>query len=139
MIDPRKRYRLEFTLERDYLRADVSGEEDSVAISAAYWAEIAHRCRETGSTRLLVVEDIAQPATLGETVQVVDALVSLGFRDIRIAYVDLREASVLLGQTEFLAARAGLVGRVFREVAPAIEWLLADRGAGSEAREARRA
>ena len=123
MADPRQRYRLAFTQAPDYLRADVTGLEDSVEISTAYWSEIAQACRDTGATRLLVVEDIAQRSTLGETVEVVDALVAMGFRDLRIAYVDLHEDPALLTQTEFLAVSAGLLGRTFARTAAAIEWL----------------
>jgi hypothetical protein len=117
-------YRLTFTEHPDYLRADVSGARDSVEISTAYWAEIAERSRASQVSRLLVVESIEQRSTLGDTIEIIDALVAMGFRDMRIAYVDLREDAGLLAQTEFLAARAGLVGRVFAHTGHALEWLL---------------
>ena len=121
---PRSGYYLTFTENPGYLRADVNGPRDSVEISTAYWAEIAERCRASNVSRLLVVENIEQGSTLGDTIEVIDALVALGFRDMRIAYVDLREDASLLAQTEFLATRAGLVGRVFAHTGHALEWLL---------------
>ena len=119
-------YELAFTDQSDYLRADVAGEQDSVAISTAYWSEIAERCRETGVRKLLVVEQLEQKATLGDTVEIVDALVALGFKDIVIAYVDLNEEAALLSHTDLLAKWAGLRGRTFSRVQPAIDWLLAE-------------
>jgi hypothetical protein len=117
-------YSLAFTTGPGYLRADVTGTRDSVEISTAYWSEIAERCRATSVRRLLVVENIEQRSTLGDTIEVIDALVAMGFRDIRIAYVDLHEDAALLSQTEFLAARAGMVGRVFADTGHALDWLL---------------
>ena len=121
----RSPYELVFTEQPDYLRADVSGDHDSVAISTAYWSEIAQRCRETGVRKLLVVERLEEKATLGDTVEIVDALVALGFKDIVIAYVDLNEEAALLSHTDLLAKWAGLRGRTFSRVQPAIDWLLA--------------
>lgn len=121
-------YQIAFTEQPQYLRATVRGDIDSVEVSTAYWAEIAARCRASQVRRLLVVEDLNQPATLGDTVEIIDALVAMGFRDVRIAYVDVHEDPSLLAQTEFLASRAGLVGRVFGDVDSAETWLLADVG-----------
>lgn len=117
-------YRLRFTQNPGYLRADVSGAHDSVEISTAYWSEIATRCRMSQTTHLLVVENIQQRSTLGDTVEIIDALLAMGFRDIRIAYVDMNEDAGLLAQTDFLATRAGLVGHVFAHTGQALEWLL---------------
>lgn len=119
-------YQIAFTEHPQYLRAHVRGEIDSVEVSTAYWSEIALRCRASQVRRLLVIEDIQQRATLGDTVGIIDALVAIGFRDMRIAYVDIHEDPSLLAQTEFLASRAGLAGRVFGDVGAARDWLLAD-------------
>jgi hypothetical protein len=127
--------RISFDERPGYLRAHVRGERDTVEISTAYWAEIAARCRASAVRRLLVIEDIRQRTTLGDTVEIIDALVALGFRDMCIAYVDVHEDPSLLAQTEFLATRAGLVGRVFGDVDTAESWLLADAADRTEAAE----
>ncbi|WP_133499225.1 hypothetical protein [Cognatilysobacter terrigena] len=109
-----------------YLYVHVDGPEDTLEVSVAYWTEIEAECRARGVRRLLVVEALQGNAVPAEMAQVVDALIAMGFRDMRVAYVDATEDAGLLVAAESRAMNAGLVGRVFRSEAEAERWLLAD-------------
>lgn len=117
-------YTLRFEQRDGYLYAHVKGEHDSVAISTAYWSEIAQRCREIDARRLLVVEDLAERAQVLDVYEVAAGLVALGFARIRIAFVDLQldELPMMLF-AETVARNRGIDGRVFRDVATAEAWL----------------
>lgn len=107
-----------------FLRAQVDGTVDNFAISLAYWSRIAHECRERGVTQLLVVENIAQPGDPIELERLVDAIVALGFRDVRVAFVDLVDAHMkAMEHGEILARERGITGRVFAREDDAMRWL----------------
>ena len=107
-----------------YLFARVDGPEDTYEISVAYWSRLRAECEARGTRRLLVLEALAGNAVPSEARQVVEALVQMGFHDIRIAYVDATEDAALLVSSEIRAARAGVTARVFRRVEEAESWLL---------------
>lgn len=115
---------LSFESRGDYLRAQVNGPHDSFAISLGYWTEVARICRERQVERLLVVENLAQP---GETVnleRLVDAIVSLGFQNVRVAFVDLIDSHLqAMEYGEILARERGIAGRVFEREEDAVRWL----------------
>ena len=118
-------YTLRFEARDGYLYAYVRGEHDSIAISTAYWREIAQRCHELDARRLLVVEDLAERAQVLDVYEVAAGLVALGFARIRIAFVDLlleELPMMLFGET--VARNRGIDGRVFRDEEAAIAWLL---------------
>lgn len=119
-------YTLEFEDRDGYLFARVDGPEDTYDVSVAYWTEVEAECRRRGAKRLLVLEALEGNAEPVEMEQVVDALIAMGFRDIRVAYVDATEDAVLMVSAEIRATEAGLVGRVFRRVDEAERWLRAD-------------
>jgi hypothetical protein len=116
------------TLEpRDrYLRAQVSGPEDTVEVSVAYWSEIAAACRDGAVRRLLVVEELEGTAQPSEMEAVVGFLLQLGFQDIRIAFVDATEDAALLVRAEIQVQKHGVTARVFRRESEAERWLLGD-------------
>jgi hypothetical protein len=120
-------YTLALEPHPDYLRAHVTGPEDTVEVSIAYWSEIAAACHAGGVRRLLVVEELAGRAAPSEMAEVVDGLLQLGFRDIVVAYVDATEDASLLVAAEIRVQQHGVVGRVFRREDEAVRWLLADR------------
>ncbi|GAB6194744.1 hypothetical protein [Lysobacter xanthus] len=124
-------YRLQLEPREHYLFARVEGPEDTLEVSMAYWTEIEAACRARGERRLLVVEALAGNAAPMDMEQVVGALLGMGFHDIRVAFVDATEDAALLVSAELRAQRAGLVGRVFRRVDEAEQWLLADLEAGA--------
>jgi hypothetical protein len=111
--------------QRDhYLFARVDGPEDTYEVSVAYWSRLRAECEARGTRRLLVLEALEGNAVPSEARQVVEALVQMGFHDIRIAYVDATEDAALLVSSEIRAARAGVTARVFRRVDEAESWLL---------------
>ena len=117
-------YELRFEQREHYLYAHVKGEHDSVAISTAYWTDIAQRCQEIDARRLLVVEDLAERAQVLDVYEIAAGLVALGFSRIRIAFVDLQLEELpmmLFGET--VARNRGIDGRVFRDIASAAAWL----------------
>jgi hypothetical protein len=118
-------YTLRFEQRDGYLYAHVRGEHDSVAISTAYWSEIARRCHELDARRLLVVEELAERADVLDVYEVASGLVALGFSRIRIAFVDLLlEEQPMMQFAERVARNRGIDGRVFRDEAAAEAWLL---------------
>lgn len=120
----RDEYELRFEQREHYLYAHVKGEHDSVAISTAYWTDVATRCHELDAHRLLVVEDLAERAQVLDVYEIAAGLVALGFARIRIAFVDLHLEELpmmLFGET--VARNRGIDGRVFRDVASAAAWL----------------
>ncbi|WP_460831476.1 hypothetical protein [Lysobacter humi (ex Lee et al. 2017)] len=122
-------YRLELDPRPHHLHARVSGPNDTVEVSIAYWSELAAACEAGGVRRLLVEELLEGQAAPDDMDTVVEGLLQLGFHDIRIAFVDATEDATLLLGAEIRAQRSGLVGRVFRSVAEAERWLLADLAA----------
>ena len=130
----RPAYSLRVEPREHYLYVHVEGPEDTFEVSVAYWTEIEAECRRRGARRLLVVEALQGNAVPAEMADVVDALVAMGFRDIRVAYVDATEDAGLLVAAESRALNAGLTGRVFRAEADAERWLLADPELADSAR-----
>ncbi|HEY4583216.1 MAG TPA: hypothetical protein VIG88_10165 [Lysobacter sp.] len=107
-----------------YLFARVDGPEDTYEVSVAYWTRLRAECEARGTRRLLVLEALEGNAVPGEAREVVEALVRMGFHDIRIAYVDATEDAALLVSSEIRVVRAGVRARVFRGVEEAESWLL---------------
>ena len=122
-------YRLSLEPRPQYLRAHVTGPEDTVEVSLAYWSEIATACRAGAVARLLVVEELEGTAGPGDMDAVVEGLLQLGFHDIRLAFVDATEDAAALVSAEIRAKKHGFVARVFRREADAAQRLLADAGA----------
>ena len=108
----------------DYLRALVDGPHDNYEISLGYWTEVARACHERGTRAVLVVENLQQPGQAVELEQLVDAIVALGFREIRVAFVDLVDSHLkAMEHGEILARERGIVGRVFAREDEAERWL----------------
>ena len=126
-------FEIRFVEHEHYLSAHVTGPRDTLDISIAYWSRIADRCAALGTRRLLVVEQLRERSPRGDMRDMVGALVTMGFRDIRIAFADPEEDVGLLLLTEYQAREAGLSGRMFSSVERARGWLLSDVGVGEPA------
>ena len=125
-MDDAKPYRLEFEPRKNYLVATVSGDADSVAVSLAYWAEVAAECRKRGAARVLVIETMKQKPTAFEVFEVASRLreVGMGGIVIAIAFVDTELDQLpenLFGET--VATNRGILGKVFNRVPDAEAWL----------------
>lgn len=117
-------YELTFEYRDGYLFARVAGPEDTLEISLAYWAEIAAECAVSGVRRLLVLEQLQGNSRQADMEENIKVLGEVGFRDIRIAFVDPYESDAMLAMGEARARQAGLTGRAFRQVDDAETWLL---------------
>jgi hypothetical protein len=115
---------LTFSWHGDHLRAQVDGQHDTYEISLAYWTLIAEECRRRSVQRVLVVENIVEAGHTVDLAQLVDAMVALGFRDIRIAFVDLVDEHLrAMEHAEILARERDISGRVFADERDALRWL----------------
>jgi hypothetical protein len=71
-----------------------------------------------------VVENLQEPGRDVDMEQLVDAIVALGFRDVRVAFVDLIHSHLqAMEHGEILARERGIVGRVCSSEAEAERWL----------------
>ncbi len=107
-----------------YLFAKVSGPRDTLQISIDYWTEIAEECARTSVKRLLVLEELDEKSTAVDMAQMIQLLPQMGFKDLRIAFVDPKEDVGLLVFAEVRALEVGLAGHVFGGVDAAERWLL---------------
>ena len=115
-------YVLAFSPHDDGLRAHVTGEAN-LAVTVAYWLEIAQEARRVGADKLLLIDEMRGEA-LGESdwLQLVTALRDEGLQKLRIAHV--KPAG--LQQVEFceiFARDAGIEARVFENETLAGVWL----------------
>jgi len=109
-----------------YLFAKVSGPRDTLQISINYWSEIAEECSRSSVERLLVLEELDEKSTVLDMAQMIQLLPQMGFKDMRIAFVDPKEDVDLLAFAEVRALEVGLAGHVFGGVDAAERWLLSD-------------
>jgi len=108
----------------DYLRAQVNGASDNFDISLGYWTEVAKACRQHQAKCVLVVENLAQPGAALDLERLIDAIVALGFHDIRVAFVDLVDSHLqAMEHGEILAREREITGRVFAREDDAERWL----------------
>ncbi|SRR5579883_308935 len=118
-------FELLFEDRGDYLYAGVRGEEDSPAITLAYWRAIAVECARRGIHRLLVCDDLrGEPAKPEEFEWLANALRGSGLEQVRIAFHEPISANLRLveyGELSFRAA--GFTLRVFGSEREAELWL----------------
>lgn len=119
-------YSLTFDHRPGYLSVLVEGPEDTLAVSLAYWAEIAAHCGRHSVSRLLVLEQLETRSNSEDASVLIAELPRMGLGDLRIAFVDTAESVDLMVHFELEGRKAGLVGHVFGSEAAAVEWLLAD-------------
>lgn len=121
---PAPAYAIAFEHHDSHLRAHVTGPEDTLEVSLAYWTEIAAECALYRVRRLLVVEDLGTKATRADTREMVEVLAGIGFAQLCIAYVDRLDDDDVVAHGELHARHAGLTARAFRNEAIALDWLL---------------
>jgi hypothetical protein len=105
--------------------AEVSGPEDSLAITTAYWRAVAAECSRRKATHLLVCDRLrGEPASREEFAQLAGTLAGNGLEQVRMAFHE--PVSDHLRSAEFgeLAMReAGFTLRVFGSEREAEIWL----------------
>lgn len=123
-VVPGPGFRICFDDEPNFLRAFVFDGIDSLEVSLAMWRMMAVECQVTGSTRLLVVEDLRSTVDPAGIEMVIDAISSMSVAELRIAFVELREDIQGAEFGEILCQERGIMGRVFSHEADARHWLL---------------
>lgn len=122
-----KPYKISFEERPHYLYVYVEGEQDSYAISIAYWQEVARECRARETTRVLVDENIVQNVSVTEIYQVAAEIpamfsgIAIAFRDRYADQAEINEFGVLVAQNR------GVIGKFFVEMDEAEKWLLDQR------------
>lgn len=108
-----------------YLRAEVSGGEDSQAVSVAYWTLLGEECVRRGTSNLLVVEALEPyPNPEADVFEAVtDAMASAGFRGIRVAFVDTKEEVEANEYGMIIGAEKGLDIMMFSNESYCERWL----------------
>jgi len=122
---PTKPYNLTFEVRDGYAYAYVSGEHDTLDICTAYWSEIGNKLSEHQIRKVMIVEDIPEESPLADVYDLASGLTDMGFRGVKIAFVDrysshqeLNDFGVLVGSNR------GLVGKAFNDETEAEKWLL---------------
>lgn len=117
-------FQLELEPQRHCLRAYVHGGADSMQVSLSYWTVLAEACRQAGTRRLLVVEDLTPWHAAEEDFQrVMDTLRNAGLDQVQIAFtslqapVDVNELGVIVGMEQ------GMWVRLFASERDAALWL----------------
>ena len=119
-------YSLPFDHRPYYTTVLVEGPEDTLAVSLAYWAEIAAECCRHHVSRLLVREELETRSNSDDASLLIAELPKMGLGDIRIAFVDTTESVDLMVHFELEGRKAGLVGLVFGNEVALVQWLLAN-------------
>lgn len=118
-------YRLRFVQEDGFLRAEVDGEDDSLAITQAYWQEIACECERRGPGSLLVVDRLrGKPPNAEELIALVHALRDTVLLHMRIAMYEPQPSELSrLQHAELEAFDVGANFRIFTSEREAEVWL----------------
>jgi hypothetical protein len=120
-----KPYQISFEQRPEYLYVYVEGEHDSYAISHAYWTEVAEECRNRGTKRVMVDENISEGVSVAEMFQIAAELPEI-LSGIALAFVDRHADQADLNEFgELVAQNRGVIGRFFVDVETAERWLLA--------------
>jgi hypothetical protein len=120
-------YDLQFEQRPQYLLARVSGPEDSLEVSVAYWQQVAAEAIGRKAQRLMVVENFPNNGETADVMALGRFLAELGLQNIRIAFVDEQSDHLDRNRVgELVAVNRGLRGKVFADFAEGEQWLLAD-------------
>lgn len=123
--DEFKLYKIRFEQRPAYLYAYVSGEQDSLSISLAFWREIADECRRAEARKILIEEEIKESVSMLEMYQIAAEIPQMGFTNVLIAFVDrYLEQQSLNEFGELVATNRGLRAKVFNDAQTAEKWLL---------------
>ena len=110
--------------EAGYLRAYVSDGTDSLEVSVAMWRMLAAEAAAVDAARMLVLEDLQGTVPMGEIGQVIDVVLEVAPRDLRVAFVELRDDMEGNELGMILCRENGLDCRVFSNETEARNWLL---------------
>lgn len=122
---PDHSWRLRFEERTGYLYAEVSGPEDSLAITTAYWRAVAAECSRRNTTHLLVCDRLrGEPASAEDFERLANDLRGIGLEQVRIAFHETVSDNLRFVEHGELAMReAGFTLRVFGSEREAEIWL----------------
>ena len=117
-------FRIRLEPQPGFLRAHVTGGEDSLETSLAVWRLLGNECRTREVGRLLVVEELSGGLTREEVGTMIATLHAEDFPNIRIAFVELAGNPSPGEHGEILAIELGFTVQAFNREAEARHWLL---------------
>src|SRR5215212_10266020 len=101
---PTKLYDLRFEVRNGYAYAYVAAEHDNLKVCTAYWTEVGQKLAEHSLKKVMIVEDIEDESPLADVYDLASGLIDMGFRGVKIAFVDrysshqeLNDFGVLVG------------------------------------------
>jgi hypothetical protein len=122
--DIREAYEVSFEERSGYFYAYVFGEEDTFAVSQAYWKQVINECYRRGYEKLLVEENFPNQLSPTELFTLILSILELLTKPLKIAFVDRKtEQNDLNMFAETVAVNRGILGRIFIDVPHAEEWL----------------
>ena len=109
----------------DYLFAEVTGPQDSLEVSVAFWRQLADEAARRQAGKLMVVDRLeGTPLDPAGMAMLVTRLVGFGLERIRIAYVEpTAEHMPAMEHGEIFAQELGFTARVFGDAGHADRWL----------------
>ena len=117
-------YQITFTDREEYLYAAVSGEEDSLEVSIAYWTEVLAEARERGKNKLLVTENFTNAVSAIDMYMLVEEMQKRGVTDLKIAFVDSEFSQFEMNKfAETVAVNRGIYAKIFNTEVEADQWL----------------
>ena len=122
---PAQSWRLHFEDRGDYVYAEVTGPQDSQAITVQYWRQIDAECVRRGTRKLLVCDRLhGEPASPEEFRQLAVLLRDSRLHDIRVAFHEpVPEHLRFVEHGELAMREAGFTMRVFDNEREAELWL----------------
>jgi len=109
---------------KKYLYIRVDGERDNAEITTRMWKQVASICRQTGQTKVMLVEAIEENIDLAEAYDTVWDRRLDEFAHLKIAFVDLVEEHHEVNEFVNSCTRnRGLNIRLFRNIEAAEKWL----------------
>lgn len=125
-------YRIVFEEYPNYLYALVHGEQYGYEVLAGFLREIANECKKRGLDQVCIEENISGTASEEDVVRIASELADLGFRDIRMAYIDRfqEEQQEMNEMGQSVAVDHGVQVQIFNNQVEAENWL-AKRGSAA--------
>lgn len=116
---------MRFEDRTDYLYVEVTGPEDSLAITLAYWRAVAAECSRRNTTHLMVCDRLrGEPASVDDFEKLADGLHDTGLERVRIAFHEsIGEHLRFVEHGELAMLAAGFTLRVFGSDREAEIWL----------------
>lgn len=118
-----KPYYIKLENQEEYLYVLVGGEELSAEIAQNYWNEIAEKCAETGTLKILIEKDFKESVEPPEMLQMANYLGKI-LPNSKIAFLDRYKNEYINELGKVLARNQGVMMRVFENVEEAEKWLI---------------